>query len=400
VAFEKAQSAYEGKLLVAAGKHIKAALAEAPKSSEALKVRSEVDKTTKETEDFLAEAKRQIGRAMFAEAGKSIGQIEQLQADLEGLEAIKLGLPKTSKAYQQAMKVAESLKKDLGKALQAVNEALSICPESGEALKLSEAIRKDQAVVQNLLEKAKTVCKAAEFDKAKQGIGRAKELWPSVQGLTTAESEITAIREKYHAAMSKAKQSLAREDFATALANCNKALEICPDSAESGELSEKIRKGKAENARQQQERERRAHERSENFRSGLKKTTKWGVLLSIAVAIIVGVVIGAILFWNWWTGSAWPWCNTPGGLKTLGTIVGCIVGLASFILTLRQGRGGNDFLPGLVGNLVMVGVISVGVPVVICLLLSTYVFGSTPQAGAAVGLLLAVPASVVALFVV
>ena len=241
-AFDKAQSAHRNKLIVTASKHAKDALAEAPKSADALRLRSKLDKTGGLTEELLQKANKQLSQANFKEVETSIRKIEEIQADLDGISLIKAKLPETKATYQEAIDAVERAKKELAldTASKEAKKALKTCPNSSEADKLLKKIESDQTMARHLLKEACAATITAKFSEAETNVQEIDQLWPGVDGLLIAKENLITAREEYGKHIELARQAKSDKDLESAFSAVREAIEICSESEEALELAEAI----------------------------------------------------------------------------------------------------------------------------------------------------------------
>ena len=76
--------------------------------------------------------------------------------------------------------------KNLERAFEAVNSALSFCPESKEANTLAKTIKKAQSTAKNHIQKANAASNAKKFEEAAIEIRNAEQIWPKAPGLGEA----------------------------------------------------------------------------------------------------------------------------------------------------------------------------------------------------------------------
>ncbi len=241
-AFEKTKSLHKKKLLVEAADCIKVALAEAPKSSETIKLKNELAKIAQQTGNLLSKVRQQIKKAEFADAKNNISNIEELQVDLEGVDTIKADLPKTRKSYNRAFEDAESAQKagDLSKAAGDVKKALKLCPDSGTAKSLSGKINNDREKAKLFVEAANDCMDTAQFNDSDRKLQEAKAIWPNIKGLDKTKQKLSETREKYTSHIETARQFQSDKDLQNALDTVNRALALCPDSQEAASLVDSI----------------------------------------------------------------------------------------------------------------------------------------------------------------
>ncbi|MFC1761007.1 protein kinase [Planctomycetota bacterium] len=236
--FEQALSAYRDKLLTTAIQHVGAALTVAPKSLEALDLKSKLDRTIAQTKDLLEHANRQLTCAKFDDVERSILKIEELQSDMGYFDDFKTSLLKTRKIYEQAMVDAEHAKNelDLNQAVKRVENALQACPDSAKAHTLLKAVKADQEKAHCLLNEAISAIPAAQFDEVDRKLQQIDGLWPYVNNLNQAKEDmgyfddfktsLLKTREIYEQAMADAERAKNELDLDQAVKRVENALQF------------------------------------------------------------------------------------------------------------------------------------------------------------------------------
>jgi tetratricopeptide (TPR) repeat protein len=237
-ALRQARECARQKLLLRARQYAQAALEQAAKSAEAKALVDELTSTLKKTKGLADQVRQQIPRAEFAQAREAIDGILRLQADGEGVPVLQANLDRVQNTYLASMKNAQTARTDchLDKAADAVESALTLCPESAEAKSLLEEIGIDQEKALALLKEAKSLIRAAKFAEADTLLERVEGLWPTVEGLDEARELSIVNRVEYHDRLQRSQQAKARRALDEALREAQLACAVCPQSSEAKTL--------------------------------------------------------------------------------------------------------------------------------------------------------------------
>jgi len=316
--------------------------------------------------------------AKFDEAGLMLAEAEQLWPTKKGLDEAKKTRWQAGATYEQHMQHCRHAKKetDLGQALDAVKSAFTVCPNSEEVSAMAEAIEKDQFKAREHLKNAKNALKEASFEAARENVRNAGRLWTTLQGRKEIEAEIASVSQEFASLMSVAANALRRGRFYEASFACRQALQLCPDAAEAKTLESEI-----------EYTERRHEEHRKHSKEVALSTGKLTACVIAAVAVLVLLVILAIGFWKWVTGTVCPWFVAHQG----SLIVLCLIisGITTLVHSFRNTdswikmRGGTFFIP----------VFFAGVFVLVSVLLAIFAFHAPWRSGSAVGLALGVAQS-------
>ena len=197
---ESGQRAKAQGILEEALREAEFALAVCPGSPEAKKSVKSLEERKARAHNLLGEIISSTKAARFEEADARLPQADDLWPGLDGLAETRADLTRSREDFPRAMSTAKEaqVQKDLAKALQATDTALSICPESEEALAMAKSVKSAQSEAKSHLKKAKAACEAAEFDRATSELNRAEKIWPEVPGLgEVAKSLLEAIRTRH-----------------------------------------------------------------------------------------------------------------------------------------------------------------------------------------------------------
>ena len=233
-----AREAYKHRLLLVSAREAESAVAAAPKSRDALRLHSQVAKAMSQAAKLLKEARRRSARAEFDGAYQTLRELEAIQVDIEGLDAIKKELPKTRSAYDQAIEAGTRAKeaRDLSRASRELKKALERCPASKSATSLFDAIRADQTRARFLIKEAGELIEAAQFKAAGTKLSVAARLWCRVTGLREASDTMTRKGREYVRCVQEAEQALRSRRLSDALEACGAALNACPESTGAKKL--------------------------------------------------------------------------------------------------------------------------------------------------------------------
>jgi serine/threonine protein kinase/tetratricopeptide (TPR) repeat protein len=377
---QKAQVTKKSHELQKALKAIEQALQLCPESLEALTLLKQIKTDQDEAHCLVKDAISAIKAAKFDEADIKIRRINEVWAGVNGREKVELELAESRDQYTQQMNGAKKAQaeKDLEAALQASKAAVSICPESQEALELTKTIEKDQSSVRNYLKNAKKLLNTADFDKALEQVKKAKELWAANKKVKEMEAEISSISNDFSAVMNTADEKFKHREFMEARFACNRALSLCPEASEAKYLISEIDDIEKQKALQR-----------EHAKEIAKSTGKWTACLVGAAVVLALIVIIAISFWRWVTGTVCPWF-----VANQGTLIGfCVV--LSFIQGIIHASRNTDMWIDTGGGIFLAPLIITGVIVGICALLAVYTFDAPWRTGTAVGLVIGAVVSVI-----
>jgi len=248
-AYNQALLSAKQTLLLEAQKHAQTALSQAPQSSEALSLADELSKTLEKTKHLISQAYNQLPRAEFDQVSRDIAEVEQMQADNKNVSDIQEQLTRIQDAYTKSMGNAHSSRSagDFGKAINALETALELCPESLEAQSLLRQTKEDQeelnerhARAHELFQKAVSATKAAKFDDADAKLVEIDDLWPDIDGLAEVKDDLTRCRKDFDKQMTFAQESQAEKDLERALVAAKIALSVCPKSRKTSAFIKEI----------------------------------------------------------------------------------------------------------------------------------------------------------------
>ncbi|MFH1614633.1 MAG: hypothetical protein ABIG61_06085 [Planctomycetota bacterium] len=247
-AFEDASAFAKTKMLNKADTQIKDALAQAPKSSEALSLAADLSKKLEKTKNLIVLAQRQLSWAEFSKVSETINELEQLQVDNPQAENTRKELRKTQDGYIASMEEVRLAKdsKDLNKAINKIKQALKSCPDSQEAQSFSKAVKAEQDRASNLVDEAVSAMWSAEFDKAGSFLIQASAIWPDAPDLDKTKNSIETGQKKYTQHLKAAIEAEASLALGKALDEITSAQNECPDSKEASEVRTSIEKKQAE----------------------------------------------------------------------------------------------------------------------------------------------------------
>ena len=322
-AFDHSEIAMGDKLIQEANKQIVKALSQAPESPEANSLLKQITTSLDKTNSLLAEATASIRAAKFEDADTFLNQAENIWPTAEGLNTQKEISLKNRATYKNHLDHAYQAKekKDLALALEKANLALSICPDSMATSDFIESIKNTQHKAMEHLDDAKKLCDAAEFNKARNKINKAKSSWGTLQKLNSLESDISPIEKKYKTAMSSARSAQRSNGYAQARNYCMKALELCPKSIETNKLKQTI-----------EEQEHKARQKEEKQKKTFLTIGKWTIIFVISAVVLFG---GTLLLLFLWKALM---TNTTHGQKVAMVIVLAEAVIAALIYWFLQNR--------------------------------------------------------------
>ena len=278
-ALEQAECAKRDRRLGKATEMAKEALKHCPDSTEARTLIEVLKAEQTKARDLLDNAKEAIKAASFEIVDEKISEAERLWPEVENLAETKQSSARIRADYETNIELVRKARasKDLSRALEAAHSAAKSCPNSRQATDLAASIEKDQATVSSHMQVAKVFLNAAQFDKAREKVERAKFLWRSYSAIDSLEEAICTTENEYGGSMGNARRALSGKKFRPALSACCRALELCPESNEAKQLKERIE-------------QKRDREEGRRIDQEIKKTTAitWAV-------IITSGVIGLIL---------------------------------------------------------------------------------------------------------
>jgi serine/threonine protein kinase/tetratricopeptide (TPR) repeat protein len=234
-ALNQATISIKQRLIGEAEQNIKAALAQASNSPNALALAEELSEMLEKTTQFVNQAYSQLSHAEFDNVNESIYEIEQLQADNESVSKLKVQLHEIQQAYILSMENAKSAENihDLGKSVQAVERALELCSQSSEAKSLLKRLKDDQEKAQNLLEELTLLLPAAKFEEAEVLAKQTEKLWTTLKGLKEAKDALVEKRAEYCRHMEASQRAKEQSNLEEALEEVESALTVSPESLEA-----------------------------------------------------------------------------------------------------------------------------------------------------------------------
>ena len=135
-----------------------------------------------------------------------------------------------------------------------------------------------------------------------------------------------------------------------AIRACGKALSYCEEGEDADDLGQQIQREIDWEERRRSAAEDAVVQRREETKRAALSTGKWGLILGITIGLLTIVVIGAMMFWNWATGTLFPWLLAP---KLAPWLIGvwALAGLLAGAIGAMKKEGG--FIPLTVAVLVM-----------------------------------------------
>lgn len=232
---ENALIAEKSKRLLRAGDQVVKAINNAPKSSKALKLKSDIDSKIKKVETLYHRSIEEFKHAKFDEMSQTIRQMEDIQIDsdlLSGQKKANVSHNRNSylKLIKQARLVIDSAELDVARAK--VNAALKVCPKSTEAKGISDSIESRKRQAGDIVKKADCEIKAARFDKACKLLDQAEDIYWGFEQIDKTSEKLDQIKSIYEHSNKKVSDYLLKKDLDNALKSADTALEVCPDSKE------------------------------------------------------------------------------------------------------------------------------------------------------------------------
>ena len=245
-ALSQARECARQKLILKANQYVEAALAQAEKSSESMALADELAGTLEKTKGLADQARNRLSRAEFGKVYESIREIELQQADNKSVSELKGHLNEIQDSYVASMRNTRlaASDHDLGKASDAVERALELCPESSEAKSLLKQLSKDRGKALDLLEEAKSLMPAAKFSDAEILLEQVQGLWPMVEDLDETKELLAKTRLDYEEYMQRCHQAKASKVLDDALREAELACGVCPQSTEAKTLLEAVQEGR------------------------------------------------------------------------------------------------------------------------------------------------------------
>ncbi|HRU06026.1 MAG TPA: hypothetical protein P5137_09660 [Candidatus Brocadiia bacterium] len=198
----------------------------------------------------LQEAKALADAACFDQAAEKFKGIRELWPRFGGVEELESSLSDRRGRYQAALADAKRSrdKRSLEEAAQHGQQALKECPASEEAKRLLSEIEQAMAHAAKLVEDASAATDAAKFREAAEMLGESRRAWPAVPRLREIDDKLTQAMPEYEKRMIEARTAKEVRDLARVLELANRALSVCPASAEAAELIKTAKNGQLQAA--------------------------------------------------------------------------------------------------------------------------------------------------------
>lgn len=227
--------------------NLKKSLKFCPECREATKLLDQVVGDKIRAKQLIENAKSSIRTAEFDKAKDEITEAESIWRKVPHLfqtsEKLETSQEKYNSHVDTASKIYEE-RKDLNAALEEVEAALRICPESSNAEKLKNKIANDQKKAIDLLGKANSLIPKADFGNASKHIEKAGTLWLNVMGLEQVRDDLKKRKKTYADSFRRAADLYKKKDLDFAMKSAETALYICRQSDAAKDLLNKIQNDK------------------------------------------------------------------------------------------------------------------------------------------------------------
>ena len=239
-----------------------------PEASEAHSLLEQVKNKQEEAHNLIEKAISVKAAAKFDEAEAFLGQVEEFWSTMDLLENSREKFKNTQAKYDGHINQAHQARtaKDLEKALEESQLALTTCPASGEAESLLQQIKQEKG--SDLLTQVGYVISAAKFEEAKVLLTQAKKVWPTLGGFDEVEITLTETSAKYNKHMKRARLAKVLMRLKRATKEIMVAQELCPHSREAGKLKDSIETAQI-----------KRNEKKQRARYRTAKITKWTIFL-------------------------------------------------------------------------------------------------------------------------
>lgn len=184
-------------------------------------------------DNAVADAKKLIKRALFAEASQKIETGLKCYPDDLQLTQLRETASQTAGKYNPIFEKASSLL-EAGR-LQYVDRELSaaraICTESEGVRKLKEELAAKNRQRDAFVRAAMQYAEAAEFSRAKEHIETALTNFPGDAVLESRRQDVVAKADRFPSMVAKAEQLVLEANFSGAIRTANAALNLCKKAA-------------------------------------------------------------------------------------------------------------------------------------------------------------------------
>ena len=204
----------------------------------------EIDRDQKKVILLLDSAETFINQALFDNALEKINQIHKIW--INNKEAILLSekVERIQSDYENYISnIHKSINQgDILKALEYIDSVKNICPNSIEIDDLRTTVNDRKKMVAELLEEARRIVLAANFDQALQKLELAKRIWMDYDKIEKQKNCLYKIKNSYEQTILNAKKNMNWWGYQKAKNFCHCACKLCPRSIQSKVLLETINK--------------------------------------------------------------------------------------------------------------------------------------------------------------
>jgi tetratricopeptide (TPR) repeat protein len=199
---------------------------------------------------LLAVADEDSKSARFEAAFEKLRQAASFFGEFPGLSSAREAIETLRSKYEACMErerqTAEAHKLDLS--LAAAEDALTLCPQSEEAITAKNAVEKLKKDFEDERRNGQTAVRRAQFPQARLHFENAQRLWPGHGEIQRQTESISETENRYTTALANAQAAMGDGHLDDASAACERALEICPQAGDASALRTKIlrERGKAD----------------------------------------------------------------------------------------------------------------------------------------------------------
>ncbi|MHC4165370.1 MAG: protein kinase domain-containing protein [Planctomycetota bacterium] len=192
----------------------------------------QVQRDKQQTRELLECVEPLLETGQFERIARILDQAAKLWPSGPGLRNKRQATERTRHQFESFYTIAEEAhtQDDLDKALENAKSALSICPKSGAVENLIRKVKKDRSCARRRVSEAEALLRKAEFELARDSLREVHQKWPNFPDLKQIWSQIDPMAKEYHAAIDVAFQCFKQEKLDQALSECQRALNLCPES--------------------------------------------------------------------------------------------------------------------------------------------------------------------------
>jgi tetratricopeptide (TPR) repeat protein len=227
-----AEKAIESGDLDKAEQLLKKAMATCPDAEFPKRLLGQIQRNKQQARDLIQQIGPLVETAEFEKVARLFAQSSKLWPSNPGLEANRSATKKTRKEFEILIALAKKAQNlgDLDKAIGNAKSALSLCPKSSEAERLIRTVKQDRSRARKQVHGAEALLRKAEFEAARESVREMHEKWPNFQEVQSLWAQIELTAESYHAAINATQQFFEQRKFGQALKECQRALDLCPES--------------------------------------------------------------------------------------------------------------------------------------------------------------------------